>query len=176
MRFGGLIMETNNSNSMEFVLSILTVGLKPLYEKNFSYYKLISDFRKKLPRPQNEARKLSEKEIEQNPFLPNEFKHFTVVDVSTHKPTLNEQDLDFFYNSIKDFDYSFMIFKEYYKKRSANILRLKPTVNYNSLALVVLQEILRDDAILPLHPKEVLIHHLKHEYKLTRYLYDKFFS
>lgn len=167
-------METNNSNSMEFVLSILTVGLKPLYEKNFSYYKLISDFRKKLPRPQNEARKLSGKEIEQNPLLPNEFKHFTVVDVSTHKPTLTEQDLDIFYNTIKDFDYSFMLFKAYYKKRSANILRLKPTAKYNSVDLVVLQTILSEDAILPLHPREVFIHHLKHEYKLTRYLYDKF--
>ncbi len=127
-----------------------------------------------LPRPQNEARKLSEKEIEQNPFLPNEFKHFTVVDVSTHKPTLNEQDLDIFYNTIKDFDYSFILFKSYYKRRSANILRLKPTAKSNSLDLVVLQKILSDDALHPLHPKEVLIHNLKHEYKLTRYLYDKF--
>ena len=79
---------------VDILLNILTLG----YRKNYSYYKLISDFRKKLPRPQNEARKITEEEIDKNPFLPESMKYINALDLSTHKTSISEQELDVFMN------------------------------------------------------------------------------
>lgn len=47
---------------MNWIPIILTLGLKPLYDKNLSYSRIITDFRNKLPRHQNRAKKLTQKE------------------------------------------------------------------------------------------------------------------
>ncbi len=143
------------------MLNIITLGLKPLYKKNISYFNLIAEFRKKLPRPQNEARKMSNTEKDSNPFFPESMKYFNTLDVSTHKTIITEQDLDLFMNSIQYFDYSFMLFKSYYQSFSNNILRLKPTSDNGNLDLIVLQEVLKDDPLHPLKPMDVLLYHLK---------------
>ena len=150
---------------LDLVLNILTIGLKPLYEKNISYYNLIADFRKKLPRPQNEARKITDEEIDKNPFFPESMKYVNALDLSTHKTSISEQELDVFMNSIQYFDYSFMMFKSHYKAYSHNILRLKPTSKDRNFDLVVLQLVLKDDPIHPLKPLPVLVHQLKYKIK-----------
>ncbi len=146
---------------VDILLNILTLG----YRKNYSYYKLILEFRKKLPRPQNEARKITDEEIDKNPFLPESMKYVNTLDLSTHKPTVTEQELDFFINSIQYFDYSFMLFKSHYKAYSKNILRLNPTSENGDFDLVMLQQILKDDPIHPLKPIPVLVHHIKFSIK-----------
>jgi len=158
---------------MDILINILTLGLKPLYVKNKSYYVLVNEFRKKLPRPQNRARKITAEKIDQNPFLPNSMKSVNAIDLSTLKPDLTEQDLDFFINSIEQFDYSWMIHRKYYKNYSANILRLNPEGKAKNFDLAILQLIL-SDTHKPLKPIDVLIYHLKYEYKLTSFFLTKF--
>ncbi len=159
---------------IDFILNIITFGLKPLYEKNISYYKLISEFRVKLPRPQNQARKITDAEIDSNPFLPESMKYVNAIDVSTHKTSITEQELDVFMNSIRYFDYGFMLFKNHYKTYSANILRLKPTSTNKNFDLVVLQNVLQEDDIHPLKLSKVFIYHLKFKWKLTSRIYLKY--
>lgn len=154
---------------IEIIFNILTIG----YRKSNSYYKLISEFRIKLPRPQNQAKRLSDKEIEENPFLPDSLKHISVYDLSTLKTSLNEQELDMFFNAVQEFDFSCMLFKKYYKRHRANILRLKPTTSQRSVDWVVLQKVLQEEDIHPLKPNRVFIHHLKYEWTLTSRVYLK---
>jgi hypothetical protein len=149
----------------DLILNIITFGLKPLYERNISYFNLIADFRLKLPRPQNEAREITDEEIDNNPFFHESMKHFSSLDLSTHKPSVSEQELDLFMNSIQYFDYSWMIFSSYYKAFSKNILRFKPISENGNFDLVMLQLILKDDPIHPLKPIPVLLYHLKYKIK-----------
>lgn len=146
---------------IDILLNILTLG----YRKNYSYYKLIDDFRKKLPRPQNEARQITDEEIDGNPLLPNYLKYINALDVSTHKPSVSEQELDLFMNSIQYFDYSWMIFSSYYKAFSKNILRFKPISENGNFDLVMLQLVLKDDRIHPLKPIPVIVYHFKYKIK-----------
>lgn len=157
---------------IDLILNIFTFGLKPLYEKNISYYNLITDFRKKLPRPQNEARKITEEEIDKNPYLPNSLKYFNTLDLSSHKTSISEQELDIFINSIQHFNYSCMFFKSYYKAYSQNILRFKPTSENGNFDLVMLQIVLKVDPIHPLKPFPVLVHQFKYKIKLTSIIYS----
>ena len=150
---------------VDLILNIVTLGLKPLYEKNISYYNLINDFRKKLSRPQNEARKITAEEIDNNPFLPQSFKYVNALDLSTHKTSITEQELDFFMNSVNSFDYSFMFFESYYKAYSNSILKFKPECKNGNFELVLLQSVLKDDPIRPLKPIPVLVHQLKYSIK-----------
>jgi hypothetical protein len=155
----------------DLFLNIISLGLKPLYEKNISYYNLILEFKKKLPRPQNEARKITDAEIDCNPILPKSMKYVNALDVSTHKTSITEQDLDLFMNSIRYFDYSFMLFKSHYKAYSTNILRFKPTSSNKNFDLVFLQEVLKDDSRHPLKPFDVLIYYIKYKFNPSSKLY-----
>jgi hypothetical protein len=157
----------------DILLNILSLGLKPLYEKNYSYFSLIDNFRKKLPRPQNMARKLTKSEKESHPLITESMMIFNVVDLSTHKTSISEQDLDIFINSVKYFNYDWMIFRRYYKAYSDNILRFKPISKDGNLDLVVLQEVLKEDPIRPLKPFSVILYHLKFHFKLTSAIYLK---
>jgi hypothetical protein len=154
---------------IEIIYNILTIG----YRKSNSYYKLISEFRIKLPRPQNQAKRLSNKEIEESPISPDSFKHISVYDLSTLKLSMSEQELDMFFNAVQEFDFSCTLFKNYYKKHRANILKLKPTTSQRSVDWVVLQKVLQEDDIHPLKPNRVFIHHLKFEWKFTSRVYLK---
>lgn len=152
------------------ILNVLSLGLKPLYEKHLKYYKIIKEFRDQLPRPQNEARKLSEDEKSQNPVL-SSLQNFTVVDLSTHKMSINEADIDIFYNRLNNFDYSFMLFKTYYKKYTKNLNRFNPKAEHKDFDLFMVQQVLKDNPLKPLKPIDVLLHHLKWEIKFTSKIY-----
>lgn len=159
MQFGGweIILET----MLELILAVLTLGIQPWYKHHLSYYKLISDFRTKLPRPQNQARKINHQEIERNPIFPESLKYVTAADLSTLKPSLTEQDLDEFYNSLLHFNFSWFLFKKYYKEHRDNLLRLMSDVSLNNLNLVVLQKVLENDPKHPLKPIDVIALHFK---------------
>ena len=158
---------------LEAIMAILTLGIQPWYKNQLSFFKLISEFRTKLPRPQNQARNIDTREIEKNPILPQSLKYVTAVDLSTLKPSLTEQDLDAFYNSLFHFNFSWFLFKKYYIEHRDNILRLMSEVSQNSLNLVVLHKVLQDDPFHPLKPFDVLVHHFKYKYKFTSRIYLK---
>ncbi len=107
----------------DILLKIFTLGLKPIYDKHLLYYQVIKDFRDKLPREHNQAKKLTEDEIDKHPFLGETAKYVTVLNTATHKINISESDLDQFYNKLTNFDYSFMFFKKYYLDKTKNITR-----------------------------------------------------
>jgi len=155
----------------ELLIDILTLGIKPLYTKNLSFYKLIDDFRRKLPRQQEVVKKLTLNEVERKFPLLESAKHFNVVEVSTNKVNLTEVDLDVFYNNIYYFDYSLVFFKKYYQNYSKNLNRLKPKVENENLDIIVLQDILMNTKEHPLKPIPVLFYHLKWEWRFTSKIY-----
>lgn len=151
----------------KLLLNLITFGLKPLYEKNISYYNLIAEFRNKLPRSQNKARRLTEEEKIKYSF-DKSLREFSIMTLNSHKTSLTEKDLDVFMNTIETFNYKFIFFKKHYKSFSDNILRLNPKSEDGNFDLVVLQEILKDDPInRPLKPLDVFCYHLKHKYKFS---------
>lgn len=154
----------------DIILNILTLGLKPLYEKNLSYYKIIKVFREKLPRHQNEARKFSEQEKRNNPFF-SSLQHFTVIDLSTHRTSLSEAEIDIFYNKLNSFDYNFIIFKKYYKRYTSNLNRFNPKAEHKNFDLAMLQNVIKEDPLHPLKPIDVLLYHLKWKFKFTSKVY-----
>ena len=148
------------------ILNIVTLGLKPLYEKHLEFYKIIAEFRNKLPRPQNEATSLSEEEKSKHPML-SELKYINVIDLSTHKVSVNEADIDLFYNKLNNFDFRFMLFQDYYKKYVNNLNRFHPKAENKDFNLVMVQQVLKDNPLKPLKPLDVLFFHLKWKILLT---------
>tara|TARA_B110000967_G_scaffold119694_1_gene122384 strand:+ start:126 stop:617 length:492 start_codon:yes stop_codon:yes gene_type:complete len=152
---------------MEIILNILTIGLKPLYESHLLFYDIINDFREKLPRPQNQAHKPTEKELESNSILSNLSKSMQVIDLSTQKMSLTESDIDIFYNKLNNFDYKFIIFKNYYRHYIRNLNRFNPKAENTNFDLALITDLLKETKSRPLRPFPVLKYHLKYRYKLS---------
>lgn len=150
-------------------LNILSLGLKPLYERNLTYYKIVQNFREKLPRPQNAA--LTIREEERKKIGLPELKGINVVDLATFKTSISESEIDQFYNKLEYFDYSFIIFPNYYKKFTSNLMRFKPNAQNGDFNLFMVQQVLKDNPLKPLLPIPVFIHHLKWEIKWTSKVY-----
>lgn len=155
------------------IISILSLGIKPLYDKNVAFYKIIKDFREKLPRLQNQARLMSEEEINNHPLLHESFKIFAVINTSCHKTTISEGEIDIFYNKLNDFDFSFIFFKKHYKDYTRNLNRFNPKAQNKNFDLIILQKLLNDEASYPLKLQEVLLYHLKWKFNLTSKIYLK---
>jgi|GEM_PF-3146471 len=154
---------------MEILLNLLTFRLKSVYDKTNSYYLIVKEFKEKLPRPQNRAKSLSKQELDSHPILKYapSLNVINCIDVSTHKTTISEADLDLFYGKIVSFDYKGVVFKNHYKEFTRSLLRLNPEGFNKNFDLILLQKLLQDDAMPPLKPFEVLVHHLKFKYKIT---------
>jgi hypothetical protein len=157
--------------SIALLVALIIWMINYLYKKNTLYYQIIKEFREKLSRPQTEARKLSDSQIERHPFIPNSFKDIRAIDVSTHKTAISESELDVFYNKLRYFDYSFVLFKKHYKGRTEEFLRLNPKSVNKDFHLVLLQEVLEENSLHPLEFRKVLVHHIKYEWKFTTYFY-----
>jgi hypothetical protein len=160
---------------LDYLLNIITLGIKPIYKKHLEYYKIIEEFRNKLPRPQNEAKKISDEELEKNPVL-SSLKYMTVLDLSTHKISISEADIDLFYNKLNSFDYRFMLFKDYYKKYTTNVNRFSPQAENKNFNLVMVQQVLKDDPLHPIKPWDVLVFNLKWNVKFTSRIYVWFLT
>lgn len=142
----------------------LVIGLPTLiaflgwfWHRNNSYYKLIKEFRNKLPRRQTSATPFD------NPALP----HFTSLNLSTHETSLTEAELNIFFNELENFDYRFILNKKYYREFSKNLLRFNPKAVNGNFDLVMVQQVLKVDPYHPLKPFDVFIYHLKFRYKFT---------
>ncbi len=155
----------------DLFINIITLGLKPLYDRHLEFYEIIKEFRDKLPRAQNQARSLTTEEIENNPFLPDSFKHINAIDTSNHKTTISEADIDQFYNRINDFNYNGIIFKKHYREFTRNLNRFNPKAENKNFDLVVMQAVLKDDPFHPLKPLDVLKFHLKWRIRSTSKIY-----
>lgn len=155
----------------EILSTIFSLGLKPLYDWNNRYYVLINTFRKNLSRPQEEAKKLKEEDVKNHPFLKDTIKFMTIVDLSTHKTSISEKELDVFFNELRDFNYRFMFFRKYYKSFTKNLMRFNPKSENGNFDLVILQEVLKDNSIHPLKPFDVLIFHIRYKFMLTSKFY-----
>lgn len=155
---------------MKELINILTLGLVPLYKKHYSLFAIFEEFRNKLPRKQNEARKMSSAEIEKNPVLRN-YKYMTVIDLSTQKVNISESDIDLFYNKLNNFDYNFILFKKYYKRIIRNLNRFNPKAENKNFDIAIVKDLLTESDERPLKPFSVLLYHIKYEYKLTSWYY-----
>jgi hypothetical protein len=156
---------------IEIFLTIITLGLKPLYDKNNSYYKIIAQFRNKLPRHQNQAKKLTEEEIAKSVLFKGVAQFMTVLNVSPHKTSLTEAEIDEFYNQLNNFDYRFIFFKDYYRRHTNNLNRFNPKAENKNFDLAIIQIVLKEDPLHPLKPIPVFIYHLKYKYKITSSIY-----
>jgi hypothetical protein len=154
---------------LDQILNIITLGLKPSYEKHKKFHEIICNFRNKLPRKQNTARLLTVDELAKHPVL-STLPHVTVADISTQKITISESDIDQFYNELNHFDFRFMIFKSYYQEIIDNLNRLNPRAENRSFDLFIVQRVLND----PLHPTkpiDAILYNLKWKYKPTSSIY-----
>ena len=157
---------------IDFVLNILSLGLKPLYEKHFQFHQIITDFRNKLPRPQNQAKTLTKEDKDKIWWIKGtSLEHISVMNIGTHKVSLTETDLDDFYNRLNHFDFSFILFKKYYKEYISNLNRLNPVAENKNFELAVLQKALENDKLRPTKPFSVFWFHIKYRYKLTSKTY-----
>ncbi len=155
----------------------MSFGLKPLYDKNISYYKIIKEFRERLPRQQNRAKSLTSEEIEKHPLLDNDFKYVNVINTSTHKTTVSEVEIDLFYNKLNDFDYRFVFFRNYYKSFTRNLNRFNPKAENGNFHLIIVQKLLQDDPENhPLKPFDVFFYFIKWKFKLTSRIYVYFLN
>jgi hypothetical protein len=136
-------------------------------KKNILYYSIIREFKEKLPRPQNQGRVIPEEEKKRY-FLP---EYIQVIDVSPHKTSLSESELDVFYNKLNNFDYSFVLFKNHYRGVTENLNRFKPKSENKNFDLIMIQKILEEDDIHPLKFSNVFVYHLKWKWKLTSFFY-----
>jgi hypothetical protein len=157
-------MPQKDINYLGFITALLTFLLIPLWRKNNAYYKIIKEFKENLPRPQNEAKQVNSSD------LSGSLKHMSVLNVSTHKTSITEKDLDFFYRRLNNFDYSFVFFRNYYKDYTRNLNRFNPQANNKNFDLVFLQKIL-DNETVPLSFFKVFMYHFKYKWKITSMFY-----
>jgi hypothetical protein len=153
---------------VDIILNILTFGLKPLYEKHLKFHNIITDFRNKFPRPQNQAKTLTDEDKDKIWWMKGtSLKHFSVLNVGTHKISLSENDIDDFYNKLNNFDFSFMLFKRYYLGYIRNLNRFNPIAENKNFELAVLQKAIEIDNLRPTKPFSVLWFHVKYRFNLT---------
>ena len=156
---------------IDLALNILTIGIKPLYEKNASYHKLIKEFREKLPRSQNQAKRIEEESLSSNSPLKGLSNFMTVIDLSTQKTSISEADIDLFYNKLNSFDYRFVFFKQHYQAYTNNLNRFNPQATNRDFDLAVIQIVLKDNELNPLAPLDILFFHLKWKWKYSSAIY-----
>ncbi|MFY7861792.1 MAG: hypothetical protein ACOVP5_06145 [Chitinophagales bacterium] len=153
---------------IHFVFNILSLGLKPLYEKHLQFHQIITNFRNKLPRPQNQAKTLTNAEKGNIWWMKGtSLEYINVLNLGTQKVSLTETDLDDFYNKLNNFDFSFILFKKYYKEYIRNLNRFSPVAENKNFELAVLQKAIEADKLRPTKPFSVLWIHIKYRYKLT---------
>lgn len=158
---------------MDALINILTLWLKPLYEKHYLFYSIIVEFRNKLPRVQNEAKKLSAEDLENNLVFKGISKYSTVINLSTQKVSLTEADIDDFYNKLNNFNYDFILFKKYYRDFVKNLNRFSPKASNTDFDIAILKGLLIEERHRPLRPFPILIYHIKFKYKLTSWIFKR---
>ena len=83
------------------------------------------------------------------------------------RANLVQSDINEFYQRLNDFDFSCVLFENYYRKQIENLNRFKPNLIEDNLDLNFLRIALEDNKWKPTKPLDILIHHFKYEYKIT---------
>jgi hypothetical protein len=156
---------------MSILTNLLTLGIKPLYNRHNVFFKILNEFRLKLPRPQQQAQTIPESELVKNPMFSSLVGKMNVIDLSTQKSNLTESDIDEFYNKLEHFNYNFIIFKKYYQERIRNLKRFDPKATNKDFHTAIIITLLEESSSNPLRPFPILLYHLKYKYKLTSNLY-----
>jgi hypothetical protein len=158
---------------MDIILAILTLGLKPLYDRHLEFYKILMDFKIKMPRIQNQARIVPEDELK-NTLLQNIAQTMSVMDLSTQKSNITESDIDEFYNKLENFNLNFLLFKEYYRGQINNFKRFDPKASKQDFHTAIIVNLLEESDTNPLKPLSILTYHLKWKWNLTSKFYLKY--
>ncbi|MGN6647411.1 MAG: hypothetical protein ACTHJT_12875 [Cytophaga sp.] len=101
---------------------------------------------------------------------------FITLNVSKHKTSLTESEIDAFYNALKYFDYSWVVYKKHYRAHANNLFRFDPKAENKNFDLIVVQQVLENEALYRLKPLDVLIYHLRYKHKITSKAYLYFFD
>lgn len=136
---------------IEFIIKywelILTTLVIPfiifLYKKNIGYSKLINYFKDNLPRSDKKAKEITDEEKKKMGLHNSYLKHFKVLNLSPHKSTVSESDINLFLNKIEHYNYTFVIFHKHYKSITKNLKRFKKVeAKDKNFDLVMIQEVL----------------------------------
>jgi hypothetical protein len=153
------------------IIDIVSLGLKPLYDRNILYFRIIKEFREKLPRVQNQATTMTQDMLKNNPTLSQMSTFVSVINLATHKVSLTESDIDKFYNQFNEFDYKFVFFKKHYKDFTRNLNRFNPKAVNGNFHLAIVQSLLKDNSLNPLKPLDIFVFRIKYEYRLSSPIY-----
>ncbi|WP_289045174.1 hypothetical protein [uncultured Olleya sp.] len=125
-----------NDNLFSFFFGvIMTFILQHLFGGNKEFFRIINDFRKKLP-PKDKKATIRYSE---NLGMSN-------MNLNTLKTSIDKKELDFFLKELEDFDYS----KVYFRKKkvqgySKNLQRIIKTTDWKLFGVGILQEIIDND-------------------------------
>lgn len=130
---------------LSLFISLVKILFPQLYKKNNSYYLLLKKFKTKLPPNDKKAKELTKDEKNNSDFIPDELKGFRTFDASKHNTSIQQHDIDVFFNELENFNYNFMFFHKEYKKFTYNLYRFKDASNKSGdFKLIQLQNILDD--------------------------------
>lgn len=77
------------------------------------------------------------------------------------------EDIHSFYEKINAFDFSFILFSNYYKKFISNLNRLRPDSGNLAIDRNLLKVAISENGYKPTTPKAILKHRIKYDYALT---------
>ncbi len=123
-------------NFVSFFFGVLmTFLLQRLFGGNKEFFKIIDEFRKKLP-PKDKKAKSS--------F--NEHLGLQHMNLDTLETNIEKSDLDYFLKQLEDFDYKSVYFnKKQIKSYSENLQRLIKTTSWEKFGVGILQELLEGE-------------------------------
>ena len=123
-------------NFVSFIFGvILTFIGQQMISGNKEFFRIISDFRKKLPPKYKKAKSGYNEEL-----------CFYHMDLNTLKTNIETRDIDNFLKELEDFDYKSLKFKrKQIEKYSKNIQRLIKTTDWELFSIGILQEILENE-------------------------------
>lgn len=123
-------------NLISFFFGIfMTFLFHHLFGGNKEFFRIINDFRRKLP-PKDKKAQIGY----------NENLGVSHMNLSTLKTNLDQKEIDFFLKELEDFDYS----KVYFRKKkiqgySRNLQRIIKTTDWKLFGVGMLQEIIDND-------------------------------
>lgn len=111
---------------------IMTFISQRMFGGNKEFFRIIEDFKKKLPS--------KEKRAESNY---NEIIGMQHMNLNTLKPNIDTKDIDYFLKQLEDFDYKSVYFKrKQIESYSKNIQRIIKTTKWELFSIGILQELL----------------------------------
>lgn len=149
-------------------------GLIWLYKRNNSFAIISNDFILKLSPNNKRERIITDEDIDNHPILSKmqSLKSITGIDTSTHKTSINQNDIDSFFNKINSFDYRFMFFKKHYQTIVSNLNRYNNAESVDkNFDLIMIQRILDDSKLKFI---DILSYKIVEKYKIIKFRYKEY--